>query len=164
MDSNLEIFSDRIISFLSTTDLSPLVVWVYNYFPFVIKSNFQKTRNHWNMWRKSVWLLFNAKRAIFQLYHRKNMLRLVRWWDGDDVYFVLDHHAGLDLFSARSQKQQSMGWNVTPFELRNITLTLTQPIFAHVTPFELRHITLTLTQPIFAHVTPFELGHITLTL
>jgi len=43
--------------------------------------------------RVSDCLLFNAKFAIFQLYHGENKL------DGD-VRFVLDQHAYLDFYSA----------------------------------------------------------------
>ena len=54
----------------------------------------------------SEWLLFNANSAIFQLYHGKN--KLIFQWD-DEVRFVLDQHAELDLYSASSLKQQSAG-------------------------------------------------------
>jgi hypothetical protein len=40
----------------------------------------------------SEWLLFNTNSAIFQLYQ----------WDDDEVRFVLDQHAELDLYSASS--------------------------------------------------------------
>jgi len=39
-------------------------------------------------------MLFNVKRAIFQLYD-------------DDICFVLDQHAELDFYSASSLKRQS---------------------------------------------------------
>ena len=41
--------------------------------------------------RVSEWLLFNAKCAIFQLYHGENKLNSMR--DSDEVRFVLDQHA-----------------------------------------------------------------------
>jgi hypothetical protein len=52
-------------------------------------------------------MLFNAKWTIFQLSQDKNKLHL---WDDNDVCFVLDQHAYLDLYSASSLKQQSAGW------------------------------------------------------
>ena len=52
-------------------------------------------------------LLFNANSAIFQLYHGKK--KLIFQWDDDEVRFVLDQHAELDLYSASSLKQQSAG-------------------------------------------------------
>ena len=37
------------------------------------------------------------------------------WWDDDDnVRFALDQHAQLDLYSARSLKQQTTGRQVAP--------------------------------------------------
>ena len=38
----------------------------------------------------SGWLLFNAKWALFQIYHCENKLHQ---WDENDVRFVLDPHA-----------------------------------------------------------------------
>jgi hypothetical protein len=35
-------------------------------------------------------------------------------WDDDEVRFILDQHAGLDLYSASSLKQQSVGKHVVP--------------------------------------------------
>jgi hypothetical protein len=49
-------------------------------------------------------------------------------WDDDDVCFVLDQHAELDIYSASSLKQQSTARNVAP--LRNIILIPSQPAFA----------------------------------
>jgi hypothetical protein len=49
-------------------------------------------------------------------------------WDDDDVRFVLDQHAELDIFSASSLKQQFAGKNVTPFG--HIIPIPSQPIFA----------------------------------
>jgi hypothetical protein len=37
----------------------------------------------------SEWLLFNAKWAIYQLYHDENKLHSMRWW----CTFLLDQHA-----------------------------------------------------------------------
>jgi hypothetical protein len=48
--------------------------------------------------------------------------------DDDEVLFVLDQHAELDLYSARSLKQQSAGRHVAP--LGNIILIPSQPVFA----------------------------------
>jgi hypothetical protein len=36
------------------------------------------------------------------------------YFDDDDVHFVLDQHAELDLYSASSLKLQSAGRHVTP--------------------------------------------------
>ena len=48
--------------------------------------------------------------------------------DDDEVRFVLEHHAGLDFYSASSLKQQSTGWHVAP--LGHIILIPSQPFFA----------------------------------
>jgi hypothetical protein len=50
-----------------------------------------------------------------------------QWYD-DEVRFVLDQHAELDLYSGSSLKKQSAGKNVTPFG--HIILIPSQPIFA----------------------------------
>ena len=61
------------------------------------------------MKRVSEWLLFNAKSAIFQLYHVKNKLI-----DDDvEVRFVLDQHTELGVYSASSLKQQSVRVNMS---------------------------------------------------
>ena len=49
-------------------------------------------------------------------------------WDDDDVCFVLDQHAELDLHSASSLKQQSVGRHVAP--LGHIILIPSHPVFA----------------------------------
>ena len=49
-------------------------------------------------------------------------------WDDDEVRFVLDQHAELDLYSASSLKQQSAGRHVAP--LGHIILIPSQPVFA----------------------------------
>ena len=49
-------------------------------------------------------------------------------WDIDEVRFVLDQHAELDMYSASSLKQQSAGRYVAP--LGQIILILSQPVFA----------------------------------
>ena len=49
-------------------------------------------------------------------------------WDGDEVRFVLDQHAELDLYSASSLTQQSAGRHVAP--LGHIILIPSQPVFA----------------------------------
>jgi hypothetical protein len=71
-------------------------------------------------------LLFNANLAIFQLYHGK--IKLIFNEMIDDVHFVLDQHAELDLYSASSLKQQSVDRHVT--SLRHILLIPSQPFFA----------------------------------
>jgi hypothetical protein len=50
-------------------------------------------------------------------------------WDDDEVDFVQDQHADLDLYSASSLKQQSAGRHVAP--LGQIILIPSQPVFAH---------------------------------
>ena len=74
----------------------------------------------------SEWLWFNANLAFF--------FSAISWWeqvnfqwDDDEVRFVLDQHAELDLHSASSLKQQSGGRHVT--SLGHILIT-SQPIFA----------------------------------
>ena len=49
-------------------------------------------------------------------------------WNEDEVRFVLDQHAKLDLHSARSLKQQSADKHVTP--LGHIILIPGHPFFA----------------------------------
>jgi hypothetical protein len=71
-------------------------------------------------------LLFNANSAISQLYHGEN--KLIFQWDDDDVRFVLDQHAELDLYSASSLKKQSVDRHVAP--LGHIILIPNQPVFA----------------------------------
>jgi hypothetical protein len=44
------------------------------------------------------------------------------------IRFVLDQHAKLDFYNARSMKQQSAGRHVAPLE--HIILIPTQPVFA----------------------------------
>jgi hypothetical protein len=48
-------------------------------------------------------------------------------WDDDEVRFVLDQQAELDLYSARSLKQQSADRHVAP--LGHIILIPNQPVF-----------------------------------
>ena len=72
-------------------------------------------------------MLFNANLAIFQLYHGKNKLIINEMID-EEVHFVLDQHEELDLYSASSLKQQSLGRHVAP--LGHIILILSQPVFA----------------------------------
>ena len=50
----------------------------------------------------SEWLLFNAKSAIFQLYHGGEQVNFQ--WDDDEVRFELDQHAELVFYSASSLK------------------------------------------------------------
>ena len=71
----------------------------------------------------SEWLLFDAKLAIFQLYHGENKLHSM-----NDARFVLDQHAELDFYNARTLKQQSVCGHVAP--LWHIILIPSQPIFA----------------------------------
>jgi biotin synthase-like enzyme len=49
-------------------------------------------------------------------------------WDDDEVRFVLDQHAELNLYSASSLKQQFAGRHVPPLE--HIILIPSQPVFA----------------------------------
>ena len=49
-------------------------------------------------------------------------------WNDDDVCFVLDQHAELDLYSASSLKQQYAYSHVAP--LGHILLIPNQPVFA----------------------------------
>ena len=69
-------------------------------------------------------VVFNANSAIFQLWLEQNNFQ----WDVDEVCFVLDHHAGLDLYSASSLKQQSADRHVAP--LWHIILIPSKPVFA----------------------------------
>jgi hypothetical protein len=48
-------------------------------------------------------------------------------WDDDYVYYLLDLHAYVDFYNARSLKQQSAG-PVSPFG--HIFLISSQPVFA----------------------------------
>jgi hypothetical protein len=47
--------------------------------------------------------------------------------DDDEVHFVLDQHAELEIYSASSLKQQSAGRHVAP--LRHIIPIPSQPVF-----------------------------------
>ena len=48
-------------------------------------------------------------------------------WNDDEVGFVLDQHAEVDLYSASSLKQQSADRHVAP--LKHIILIPNQPVF-----------------------------------
>ena len=72
------------------------------------------------------WLLFNATKAIFQLYYDENKLHF------DGVLFVLVQQAELDFYSVSLVKQQYTGRHVAP--LRHIVLIPSQPVIAH-TPY-----------------------------
>ena len=48
-------------------------------------------------------------------------------WDDDEVHFVLDQHAELDFYSAKSLKQQSADRHVVP--LGHISLIPSKPVF-----------------------------------
>ena len=52
------------------------------------------------------------------------------WWDGDEVRFVLDQHAEMDVHSSSSLKQQSTDKHVA--QLGFIILILSQPFFAFI--------------------------------
>jgi hypothetical protein len=45
-------------------------------------------------------MLFNANLAIFQIYHSKEQVNF-QWDDDDEVRFLLDQHAELDLYSLK---------------------------------------------------------------
>jgi hypothetical protein len=49
-------------------------------------------------------------------------------WNDDHVCFVLDQHAELDMYSARSPKKQYAGRHVAP--LGHIILIPSQPVYA----------------------------------
>jgi len=66
-------------------------------------------------------IIFNANSAIFQLCHGKNKLIF------NEVRFVLDEHAQLNLYNASSLKQQSADRHVAP--LGHIILIPSQPVF-----------------------------------
>jgi len=69
--------------------------------------------------------LFNANSAIFSGISWREQVNFQR--DDEDVCFVLDQHAELDLYSASSLKQQSAGRHVAP--LGHIILIPSQPVF-----------------------------------
>jgi hypothetical protein len=56
----------------------------------------------------SEWLLFNANSAIFQLYHGENDIFI----EDDEIRFVLDQHAELDLYSTSSLKLEAQCWSI----------------------------------------------------
>jgi hypothetical protein len=66
------------------------------------------------------WLLFNAKSTAITWWEQVNFQ-----WDDDEVSFVLDQQAELDLYSASSLKQQSADRHVAP--LGHIILIPSQP-------------------------------------
>ena len=49
-------------------------------------------------------------------------------WDNNDILFVLDQHAELNLYSASSLKQQNMDRHVV--QLWHIILILSKPVVA----------------------------------
>jgi hypothetical protein len=53
-------------------------------------------------------------------------------WDDDDICILLDQHTGtqLDLYSASSLQQQSMGKNIAPLWHIIFILIRSQPVFA----------------------------------
>jgi len=95
--------------------------------------NFQKKKNlsfypHLSKWVSDCCLM--PKWAFF--YHIMARMSYIQWNDDDDVRFVQDQHAKLNLYKASSQKQQFAGRHVAP--LRHIMLILSQPVFA-LTPW-----------------------------
>jgi hypothetical protein len=60
----------------------------------------------------SDWSFFNLKLNNFSDISWREQVNFQ--WDYDEVRFVLDQHAELDFYSARSQKQPSPGKNVAP--------------------------------------------------
>ena len=74
----------------------------------------------------SEWLLFNANSAIFQLYKKREQVNVQ--WNDDEVRFVLDQHAVLDLHSASTLKQQFASRHVAPHGY--IIIIRSQPVFA----------------------------------
>jgi hypothetical protein len=51
----------------------------------------------------------------------------IQWNNDDDVHFILDQHTLLDLYNARSLKQQSTGKHANP--LGHIILIPSQSVF-----------------------------------
>ena len=51
--------------------------------------------------------------------------------DDDDVYFVLDQHAELDIYSASSLKQQTVDRHVTPLG-HNFRFQAKRSLFLHI--------------------------------
>jgi hypothetical protein len=78
---------------------------------------------------KSTAVLYTGNKSTLVLYTgNKSTGEQVNFqWDDDEVRFVLDQHAYLDLYSASSLKQQSMDRHVAP--LGHIILVLSQPVF-----------------------------------
>ena len=73
-----------------------------------------------NVWNRVIeWMVFNANSTIFQLYHGKNKLIFNE---------MMDQHAELDFYSARSLKQQSADRYVAP--LGHINLIPSKQVFA----------------------------------
>ena len=73
----------------------------------------------------SEWLLFNANSAIAQLYHGNKLICII---NDEEVRFVLDQHALLDLYNTISLKQQFANRHVAP--LAYIIMIQSQPVFA----------------------------------
>ena len=72
--------------------------------------------------------LFNANSAILLSYIKASTSKLSMRLDDGEVCFVLDLHAGLNLHSASTLKQQSAGVHVA--SLGHIFLIPSQLIFA----------------------------------
>jgi hypothetical protein len=91
----------------------------------------QKPNCHckWVMGSKTMteWVIVvNANSAICSAISWREQLSFQ--WDDDEVRFVLDQHAELDFYSARSLKQQSADRHVAAFG--HIILIPSQPVFA----------------------------------
>jgi hypothetical protein len=71
--------------------------------------------------------LFNANSAILLSYIKASTSKLSMRLDDGEVCFVLDLHAGLNLHSASTLKQQSVRIHVAP--LGHIILIPSQPVF-----------------------------------
>ena len=79
----------------------------------------------------SEWVIVDQRQfRDVQLYHGENMYRLIFHYD-EEISFVLDNHAELDVYSASSLKQQSEDMHVAP--LGNIIMIPSQPVFAFST-------------------------------
>ena len=72
------------------------------------------------------WLLLNAKISNFAAISWREQVNNIQW-DDEEVRFVQDQHAKLDLYSASTLKQQSAARHVAP--VWHIILIPNQPVF-----------------------------------
>ena len=88
-----------------------MIYFDYQYFYEWNTLHYLRRRNivYYNLTRVREWLLLNATSAIFSTISRREQVNFQ--WDDDEIRFVLDEHAELNLYSASSlKKDMSLHW------------------------------------------------------